>query len=162
MNNNFPVHIVAVSGIVLDEENKMLMIKHNRYGWVFPGGQVEEGEDIIIALKREILEETGIQIRVEELFCVSSNVGKHKGYDGISEVPTKVIFDFICRKEGGTLKSSEENSKSIFIEKNKVFDLITKPSYKQRFQTYLDYHGRPTFLSYVSSNDFKLNTKRLI
>lgn len=162
MKNELPVHIISVSGIVLNVENEILMVKHNRYGWVFPGGQVEKKEDLISALKREILEETGIKICVEELFCVSSNMSKHKGYDGIDEIPTKVIFDFICRKEGGKLRSSEENSKSIFIEKNKAFELITKPSYKQRFQAFFDYCGKPTYLSYVSDPEFKLNTKRLI
>ena len=162
MSNKLPVHIVAVSGIVLNEENKILMIEHNRYGWVFPGGQVEEEEDLISALKREILEETGIQINVGETFCISSNVYKHRGCNGIKEIPTKVIFDFICRKVSGDLRSSGENSKSIFIEKNRAFDLISKPSYKQRFQTYLDYCGRPTFLSYISSPEFKLNIKRSI
>ncbi len=161
MNNKFPVHIVAVSGIVLDKGNKVLMVKHNRYGWVFPGGQVEEGEDLINALKREVLEETGIEIHVGELFCVSSSINKHKGYNGFEEIPTKVIFDFICRRDGGKLRSSEENSKSIFVEKGKAFSLIDSSSYKQRFQTFFDYCGRPIFLSYVSS-PFRLDMKTLI
>ena len=91
-----------------------------------------------------------------------SNIGKHRGYNGVTEIPTKVIFDFICRKEGGILRSSEENSESIFVETDKVFDLISKFSYKQRFEAYLNYCDRLTFLSYVSWPEFNLNIKRSI
>ena len=34
------------------------MVGHNHYGWVFPGDHVEEGEDLISALKEEVSEET--------------------------------------------------------------------------------------------------------
>ena len=58
------LHIIAVSGIVINSKNQILMINSNNYGWVFPGGQVEEGENLINALKREVFEETGIKISV--------------------------------------------------------------------------------------------------
>ena len=87
--NNFkiPLHIIAVAGIVINEKNQILMVNSNNYGWAFPGGQVEEGENLINALKREVFEETGIKISVGEVFCISSNTKKHSGYNGIKEIP---------------------------------------------------------------------------
>lgn len=66
------------------------------------------GENVIDAVKREILEETGIEV---ELFCFF-NTSKYLKCGDIKEIPTKVMLDFICRKIGGEIRDSEENSES--------------------------------------------------
>lgn len=68
-----PTHIIAGAGIVTNDTDEVLMVKTYNYGWVFPGGQVEVGENVIDAVKREIMEEAGIEIEVGEVFCISSN-----------------------------------------------------------------------------------------
>lgn len=56
-----------------DNEPELLLIKH-RYGghWSFPKGHVEQGEDEIQTALREVNEETGLTIRLQEGFreCV--------------------------------------------------------------------------------------------
>lgn len=84
-----PTHIIAGAGIVINENDEVLLVKTHNAGWVFPGGQVEVGENVIDAVKREIMEETGIDIEVGEVFCISSNTGKYPGYHGVKEIPTK-------------------------------------------------------------------------
>ncbi len=68
-----PTHIVAVGGIVEDEQRNILLVKTQHDGWVFPGGQVEAGEDLMEALIREVHEESGIEIVVSQLIGVYSN-----------------------------------------------------------------------------------------
>ncbi len=41
-----PTHIIAAAGIVINEKDEVLMVKTHNSGWVFPGGQVEVGENI--------------------------------------------------------------------------------------------------------------------
>ena len=59
---------VIVTGIIKNNDNKFLIVKRKEnediHGglWVFPGGKVEENEDIFTALKREIKEEVGLDI----------------------------------------------------------------------------------------------------
>ncbi len=157
-----PSHIVAAAGIVLNEKNEILMVKTYRGGWVFPGGQVEVGENVIDALKREIMEETGVEAEVGELFCVSSNTCKYPGYNGVKEVPTKVMFDFICRAKGGEPRPSDENSESAYFPKDEAARIITAPAIIERFKAYLEYSGRPAYLEYVTKPEFELKLKTTI
>ena len=108
------------------------------------------------------MEETGIDVEVGEIFSISSNTCKYPGYNGVKEIPTKIILDFICRVKGGTLRSSEENSETAFIPKNRVLDLIRTPAYIERFKAFLECTGRPAYLEYVTKPEFQLKLKRLI
>lgn len=154
-----PTHILAVGGVVRNQNNEILLVKHHRDGWVFPGGQVEVGENLAEALKREILEETGITAEVGELFCIASNTGKHPGYNGVKEVPTKLMLDFCCIATGGELRGSDENDESTWVPEDQVLPMITAPAIRERFTAYLEYSGRLTYLSYVTYPSYRLDLK---
>ena len=157
-----PTHIIAAAGIVINDNDEILMVKANRGGWVFPGGQVEVGENVIDAVKREVMEETGIEIEVGEVFCISSNTCKYPGYNGVKEVPTKIMLDFLCREKGGIPRPSDENAESAFFSREKARELITAPAVAERFKAYLEYAGRPVYLEYVTKPSFQLKLKREI
>ncbi|GAA2056364.1 NUDIX domain-containing protein [Streptomyces cheonanensis] len=56
-------HSVSVSGVIIDDAGRALLIQRRDNGhWEPPGGVVEAGETITDALQREVLEETGITI----------------------------------------------------------------------------------------------------
>lgn len=157
-----PTHIIAGAGIVLNDREEILMVKTHNQGWVFPGGQVEVGENVINAVKREIMEETGIDVEVGEVFCIASNTGKYPGYNGVKEIPTKLMLDFICKATGGVLRPSEENSESMYVPKDKVLDMIKAPAIVERYKAFLEYTERPIYMEYVAKPAFKLKLKRLI
>lgn len=157
-----PTHIIAGAGIVTNENNEILLVKTYNAGWVFPGGQVEVGENVIDAVKREVMEEAGVDIEVGEVFCISSNTGKYPGYNGVKEIPTKIMLDFICRARGGEPRPSDENSESAFIAKDEVLNLIQTPAVVERYKAYLEYAGRPIYMEYVTKPSFQLKLKRLI
>ena len=157
-----PTHIIAAAGIVINEKDEVLMVKANHGGWVFPGGQVEVGENVIDAVKREVMEETGIEIEVGEVFCISSNTCKYPGYNGVKEVPTKIMLDFLCRAKGGIPRPSDENAESAFVSRDKARELITAPAVAERFKAYLEYAGRPVYMEYVTKPSFQLKLKREI
>lgn len=72
----FPTHIVAVGGFIKNSDGKVLMARHPKRGWDFPGGQVEIGETLTQALIREVKEETGMDILVQGLIGIHSNISQ--------------------------------------------------------------------------------------
>ena len=157
-----PTHILAAGAVVINEKDEVLLVKNNRRGWEFPGGQVEVGENVISAVTREVKEESGVDIEVGEVFCISSNTSSYPGYNGVKEVPTKLMLDFICRSTGGIPRPSDENSESAYFPKSRVPELIKTPSYLERYHAFLEYTGRPIYLEYVTKPEFKLKLKMLI
>ena len=109
----FPMHLVCVDGIVENDKNEILLVKTRHRGlWEIPGGQVESGENLIDALVREIREESGINVTVNKLICVSSNTCSYQGHSGYGMIPTKVMFGFTCTYLDGELCVSNETTES--------------------------------------------------
>lgn len=151
-----PTHIVAVGGIVENEQGEILLVKTRDGGWVFPGGQVEVGENLMDGLTREVKEESGIDIAISHLIGVYSNTSTYKWHDGITDVPTKVMLDFYCTPVGGELTTSEETSESKWVRKSEVLNLITAPAIRTRYQAYLDFDGKVNYMAYVTKPEFEL------
>ncbi|NLC74669.1 MAG: NUDIX domain-containing protein [Clostridiales bacterium] len=158
----FPTHIVAAAGYVFDDMGNILIVKTNNRGWDCTGGQIEVGEDIEAGVLREIREESGVNASVQCLCGIYSNVGKHLFYDGKTEVPTKVMLDFICHYEGGELATSDETSEVKWLPKDRVLEYITAPAIRYRFQKVLEFSGKITYSSYVTKPSFKVLTERLV
>ncbi|MCG3086437.1 NUDIX hydrolase [Sporosarcina cyprini] len=157
-----PTHIVAAGGIVEDKEGNILLVKTQHGGWVFPGGQVEVGENVMDAVRREVKEESGIDIEVVKLIGVYSNTGIHKWYDGVTDVPTKVMMDFACNPIGGELCTSEETSDCRWVRKEQVLDYVTGPAYRTRFQAYLSFDGNVRYMDYVTHPEFEVKLDRTV
>ena len=62
INDNF--FQVSVKGLFFDKDNKLMMIQEDNGVWELPGGRVQKGEDLIESLRRECLEETGLECQV--------------------------------------------------------------------------------------------------
>lgn len=58
-----PLLMVGAAVLVLDKQNRLLMMKRSDTGrWGIPGGAMELGEVVEHAARREALEETGLEI----------------------------------------------------------------------------------------------------
>jgi 8-oxo-dGTP diphosphatase len=159
----FPTHIVAVFGVVENDNEEILLLKsRNRNVWMFPGGQVEIGENLIDALIRETKEESGMEIYVNKLFCVSSNTCTYQGYNGYDIIPTKVIMGFTCKYNGGEFCDSDETTESLWVSKDKVLDFLDVPDFIDKFKAYLNFSGDVQYLEYITKPEYNLKLERLI
>jgi 8-oxo-dGTP diphosphatase len=77
MPEETPKHSVSVAGIVVDDQDRVLVIKRRDNGhWEPPGGVLELGETFEEGVKREVLEETGVHVKVERITGVYKNMNR--------------------------------------------------------------------------------------
>jgi ADP-ribose pyrophosphatase YjhB (NUDIX family) len=65
---------IGVFAVIFDQSHRILCVRLNysHGGWTTPGGHVETGESPLSALKREVMEETGLDVEIGELIGVYS------------------------------------------------------------------------------------------
>jgi 8-oxo-dGTP diphosphatase len=68
------VRRMAVGAVILNEAGDVLLVRnrgHGRAHWSLPKGSCEDGESVLHTLKREVKEETGLDVEMQELAFVS-------------------------------------------------------------------------------------------
>jgi 8-oxo-dGTP diphosphatase len=99
---------VAVGTIIRDDRGDIVLVRRAiepGYGkWVFPGGFVDRGEEVLVAARREAREETGLEIRIDRLVNVYSYAGR-----------TPVIIVYLATMTGGCLACDEESLEGKFF-----------------------------------------------
>ncbi len=74
MKNDQPQPKVGVGVVILNDKNEVLLglrsASHGSGEWSFPGGHMEFGETVFETARREIREETGLDIKEFELISV--------------------------------------------------------------------------------------------
>jgi 8-oxo-dGTP diphosphatase len=65
---------LGVFAAIMDDDSRILCVRMNyaTHAWTTPGGRVESGESPHDALKREVLEESGLDVIADELVGVYS------------------------------------------------------------------------------------------
>lgn len=69
-----PLPAIGVSGVVFNDQGDVLLIRRGKspaFGqWSVPGGKLESGESLTEACRREIKEETGMEVEVKNIVAV--------------------------------------------------------------------------------------------
>ncbi len=111
---------MAASALVRNDKGQILLVRTHRRGWEIPGGQIEIGESLIAGLKREVLEESGVQVEIGRLAALRSNL-----------TSSIVIFCFEARYLGGQLRPSDETPEVRWVSAEGALEMISHPAILQ-------------------------------
>ncbi|MGW1990122.1 NUDIX hydrolase [Embleya sp. NPDC001921] len=114
--STLPRHSVSVAGVVLDASGRCLLTKRRDNGqWQAPGGVLELAESIPDGLRREVREETGLDVEPLALTGVYKNM------------PLSVVaLVFRCRLLSGRLTENDEVSAFTWASRSELSDLMTE------------------------------------
>ena len=115
--------MIGVGAVIEDRAGRILLVKHipERGGfwqgkWICPGGELEVGETIEEGIKREVREETQLEIElVSPLHPFERIAGSN------DRVSLHVIYiDYLARVTGGELKPGSDVGEAIWVEKERI------------------------------------------
>ena len=124
----------ATAVIFADGRNKILATRRSDNGrWCLPGGGMEPGESAGETCVREVLEETGLEVRVTKLFSVSTDpywLEVHA--DG--NLVQAIVFNFEAVVTGGELRLSDETTKCGYFTVDEIDNIDFMEHHRQRIQ----------------------------
>lgn len=101
---------LGASAIIFNDQGKFLLTKREDNGhWCLPGGAVEAGESVAEACIREVLEETGLHVRVKRLVGVYSHPDQLVVYKDGNKAHI-IAMHFEAEVIGGELGLSNETT----------------------------------------------------
>ena len=94
-----PQHSVSVAGIVVRDDGRVVVVQRRDNGrWEPPGGVLELGETFEHGVRREVAEETGLSVRVDQLTGAYKNLTR-----GV------VALVFRCTLLAGAITTTDES-----------------------------------------------------
>jgi 8-oxo-dGTP diphosphatase len=121
--------VVGVGGVVI-EDGRALLIRRGseplRGEWSIPGGTLELGESLEQGVARELLEETGLEVRVLELIEVFDRIFEGDDQAPGGALPKKapkyhyVIADYLCERIRGEAVAASDVTQVAFAREEEL------------------------------------------
>jgi 8-oxo-dGTP diphosphatase len=117
--------LIGVGAVVFNARDEILLIKRGKpphYGrWMVPGGTLEWGETLEQAARREVKEETGVEIEIESLVeIIEAITPGGEGYHF-------VIIDYVARAVSGALAPASDALDAVWAGLNSLPDYELTP-----------------------------------
>jgi len=136
-----PLHSLVVGCLVRNANDEVLLIRNHKRGWEIPQGRVEEGENLIDALHREVKEEAGVEVEMGPLAAVWSKV---------SPSPSALICTFLGRYTSGDLATSGDSVEARWFSAAEAVCQVSNTVMRERLGVLLNFDGTVNYRSYAT------------
>jgi len=105
---------VAVGGVVI-YDGRVVLVRRGQAPllgeWSLPGGRLELGETLEQGLRRELREETGLEVEPLQLLAVLDRIDREEEKIRYHYV----IVDYLCERRGGELRAGSDASEVALV-----------------------------------------------
>ncbi len=124
ISRQYPERPILGVGALIIEGDSILLVERGREPlkdwWSLPGGVVETGERLEEALRREVREETGLEIEIVCLLEIYERIMLDAA--GVPQYHY-VLMDYLCHPTGGTLCAADDASRVAWVTQPALSDL---------------------------------------
>ena len=124
----------TVGALIFNPEGKLLLVKSHKWRgkYVIPGGHIELGETIETALRREIKEETNLDIYDIEFLIMQEFI-----FDETFWQKGHFIFiDHVCKTNSDDVKLNDEAESHVWVSVDEALKLLIDPYTRIAIETY--------------------------
>ena len=108
-NRRYPKRPLVGVGAIIMRGDRILMAQRGKTPlkgwWSLPGGALETGELLEDGIRREVREETGLEVKPVRMFQIFERIMRDSA--GAVEYHY-VLVDYLCRIAGGTLQAGDD------------------------------------------------------
>jgi ADP-ribose pyrophosphatase YjhB (NUDIX family) len=120
-DRRYPERPIVGVGAVIVDGGRVLLVERGREplkgSWSLPGGAVETGEYLKDAVRREVLEETGLEIEPVSVIEIFERIMPDEG--GRTEYHY-VLIDYFCQVTGGRLAPASDVSRAEWVPRGEL------------------------------------------
>jgi 8-oxo-dGTP diphosphatase len=119
--------VVGIGGVIIDQGRALLIRRGSEPllgEWSIPGGTLELGESLQEGVARELLEETGVEVRVLDLIEIFDRIYLQDGSagTGVKRGPRFhfVIADYLCERLSGDPRAGSDVTDVAFAHEDEL------------------------------------------
>ncbi len=129
----------TVGALIFNSENKLLLVRSHKWRnrYVVPGGHIELGETLLEALRRELKEETGLEVHDIEFIGFQEFIFD----DAFWKKRHFIFFDYACKTHSTDVELNSESEEYLWVSLEEMDSLPIEPYTQRTIQEYLKKHS---------------------